>query len=137
MAPKEIFLAEDNRADVYLIRKAIEDKGFPHRITIAEDGEQASDYLGRIGRTQPCPDLILLDLNLPKQEGQGLLRQLREHPDCGHKPVIVISSSDFPRDHEIVQSLGATFFRKPTDLEEFLRIGDLVVAKMFESAGAG
>ena len=131
--PKEIFLAEDNRGDVYLIRKAIQDKGLPHRMFVAEDGEQASQYLESIGKGQQCPDIILLDLNLPKQEGHGLLRQLREHPDCRSKPVIVISSSDFPKDHELVEELGATFFRKPADLEEFLRIGDLVLSMIVEN----
>src|SRR5438477_820776 len=101
----EIFVAEDNRADVYLIRKALEDRHFAHRLHVVEDGEQAAEYLRAAGTDGPCPDLILLDLNLPRQDGNELLQQLREHPHCCDKPVIVISSSDSPRDYDLAQRL--------------------------------
>src|SRR5438270_3850318 len=110
----EIFVAEDNRADVYLIRKALEDRHLAHRLHVVEDGEQAADFLRAAGTGGPCPDLILLDLNLPRQDGHELLQQLRQHPHCSNKPVIVISSSDSPNDYEFAQSLDAAFFRKPS-----------------------
>lgn len=126
----EIFIAEDNRADVYLIRKALEDKQIAHRLHVVEDGEEAAEFLRRAGQERPCPDLIILDLNLPRQDGYEILQQLREHPDCGSKPVIVISSSDSPKDYALAKRLDATFFRKPSDLEEFLRIADLILEKL-------
>ena len=126
----EIFIAEDNRADVYLIRKALEDRKLIHRLSVAEDGEQAAEFLKRAGKESPCPDLILLDLNLPRQDGTELLQKLREHPYCGSKPVIVISSSDSPKDYEFALQMNATFFRKPADLEAFMRIADLIMEKL-------
>jgi chemotaxis family two-component system response regulator Rcp1 len=126
----EIFVAEDNRADVYLIRKALEEKQLAHRLHVAEDGEEAAAFIRAVGKEGPCPDLILLDLNLPKQDGSEILQQLRDHPRCGTKPVIVISSSDSPKDHELAHRLDATFFRKPSDLEEFMQIADLIVEKL-------
>src|SRR6266478_1007506 len=77
----EIFVAEDNRADVYLIRKALEDRSMAYRLHVAEDGEQAAAFLKGIGKGTTCPDLFLLDLNLPRQDGHVLLQQLRDHPD--------------------------------------------------------
>lgn len=126
----DIFIAEDNPADVYLIRKALEDRQLAHRLYVVEDGEQAAAFIQAAGTDGPCPDLILLDLNLPRQDGQELLLKVREHPHCAGKPVIVISSSDSPQDYELAQRLDATFFRKPSDLEEFLRIADLILAKL-------
>src|SRR5437660_12189099 len=96
--PAEIFLAEDNPADVYLIRQALEERKLDHHLHVAEDGEKAADFLSSIGRDKPCPDILLLDLSLPKQDGQVLLQQLRDHPSCARTPVIVMSSSDCPRD---------------------------------------
>jgi two-component system, chemotaxis family, response regulator Rcp1 len=126
----EILVAEDNRADVYLIRKALEDRQLTHRLYVVEDGEQAAEFIRSAGTDGPCPDLILLDLNLPRQDGIELLQQIREHPHCCRKPVIVISSSDSPKDYELAQRLDATFFRKPADLEAFLRIADLIMEKL-------
>ena len=128
--PAEIFLAEDNPADVYLIRQALEERKFSHRLHVAEDGEKAALYLTTIGRDGPCPDIVVLDLSLPKQDGQELLQLFRDNPDCSEKPVIVMSSSDSPKDHELTKRLGATFFKKPADLEAFWRIADLIASKL-------
>lgn len=128
--PAEIFLAEDNPADVYLIRQALEERQVSHRLHVAEDGEKAAIYLSAIGHDGPCPDIILLDLSLPKQDGQELLQLFRDNPDCSGKPVIVMSSSDSPKDHELTKRMGATFFKKPADLEAFCRIADLIASKL-------
>ncbi len=128
--PAEIFLAEDNPADVYLIRQALQERQLSHRLHVAEDGEKAAMFLSRIGSEGPCPDIVLLDLSLPKQDGQELLQLFRSNPSCSQKPVIVMSSSDSPKDHELTQRLGATFFKKPADLEQFLQIADLIALKL-------
>ncbi|MDQ2948080.1 MAG: response regulator [Acidobacteriota bacterium] len=128
--PAEIFLAEDNPADVYLIRQALEERQLSHRLHVAEDGEKAALYLTAIGRDGPCPDIVVLDLSLPKQDGQELLQLFRNNPDCSEKPVIVMSSSDSPKDQELTKRLGATFFKKPADLEAFCRIADLIASKL-------
>lgn len=97
-------------------------------MTVVHDGAGAKDYLQRVGTGEsPCPDLILLDLNLPHTSGHELLKLIREHAHCGKMPVLIMTSSDAPRDRERVKALGASYyFRKPTDLEEFLQVGRVV-----------
>jgi CheY-like chemotaxis protein len=124
-----IFLAEDSRGDVLLVREALEKYHVPHELQIARDGGEALDYVSHMGETSgpPCPDVILLDLNLPKADGFTMLTEFRKHPQCSQTPVIVISSSDAPKDRERGRALGiARYFRKPSDLDEFLELGAVV-----------
>ncbi len=124
-----VFLAEDSRGDILLIREALEQHQVPYDLRIARDGGEALDYVARMGETDslPCPDIILLDLNLPKADGIAVLTEFRKHPRCATTPVIVISSSDAPKDRERVKALGvARYFRKPSDLDEFLELGAVV-----------
>jgi CheY-like chemotaxis protein len=116
-----ILLAEDNPADVYLIEEALREHEVPFQITVAEDGEVA---IGMIVAGQVQPDLILLDLNMPKRSGGEVLTRLRQDSKCQAIPVIVLTSSDSPSDREEALKLGATsYIRKPTGLDEFLQIG--------------
>lgn len=116
-----ILLAEDNPADVYLIEEALREHNLPFQITVAEDGEAA---LRMIVAGEIEPDLILLDLNMPKRSGAEVLSRLRSDDKSGRVPVIVLTSSDSPTDREEVLRLGATqYIRKPTGLDEFLQIG--------------
>jgi CheY-like chemotaxis protein len=123
-----ILLAEDNRADVLLIREALAAHKIPYRLYLATDGAEALEFLVRMGRGEtPCPDLILLDMNLPKTDGADVLQEFRSHPRCLTTPVIVVSSSDTQRDRQRVETLGVTrYFRKPTDFEAFMRLGAVV-----------
>jgi CheY-like chemotaxis protein len=119
--PVRILIAEDNPADVYLIEEALREHKVPFTMTIAEDGEAAIDM---IAAGQVRPDLILLDLNMPKRSGGEVLARLRQDVNCQTVPVIVLTSSDSPADREEILSLGATsYIRKPTGLDEFLEIG--------------
>jgi CheY-like chemotaxis protein len=120
-SPVHILIAEDNPADVYLIEEALREHQVPFTMTIAEDGEAAMDM---IAAGQVRPDLILLDLNMPKRSGGEVLARLRQDKNCQKVPVIVLTSSDSPADREEILSLGATsYIRKPTGLDEFLEIG--------------
>jgi two-component system, chemotaxis family, response regulator Rcp1 len=117
----KILLAEDNPADVYLIEEALREHQVVFEITVAEDGEAA---MAMIASGQVKPDLILLDLNMPKRSGGEVLTHLREQLHCKTTPVIVLTSSDSPADREEALRLGATsYIRKPTGLDEFLEIG--------------
>ena len=89
-------------------------------MTLAEDGETA---IGMLSRGLVAPDIVLLDLNMPKRSGGEVLDRLRK--DAGRDiPVIILTSSDSPSDREEALRLGATrFIRKPTGLDEFLKIG--------------
>lgn len=119
----EILLAEDNPADVYLISEALREYGVVCSLRTVSDGR---DVLGLIapGSTAWRPDLIILDLNLPCHDGLEILQKLRSTEASAHVPVVVLTSSDSPRDRLTANELGATrYLRKPSDLEQFLQMG--------------
>ena len=122
----EILLAEDNLGDIFLVQKALQEHHVAHRLHIVRDGAEALAYVSHIGEPggSPLPDLVLLDLNLPKVDGRQILCEFRKHPGCSQAPVIVVTSSDAPRDRASMTELGiARYFRKPTDLDAFLQLG--------------
>lgn len=124
-----ILLAEDNRGDVLLVRQALDDHSIDYQLHIVHDGAQAIDFIQRMGLDGqvPFPDIMLLDLNLPKAEGQQILSAFHKRPECSATPVIVVSSSDAPRDRARMAELGvAHYFRKPSELDEFMRLGALI-----------
>ncbi|HEY3840468.1 MAG TPA: response regulator, partial [Bryobacteraceae bacterium] len=83
----------------------------------------------------PYPDVVLLDLNLPKVDGTAVLEEFRKHTHCARTPVIVISSSEASQDRERMEALGvARYFRKPLDLDAFLELG-LVVREVLQEWG--
>ncbi len=127
-----IFLAEDNPADVYLLREALGvEADADIELLVAHDGEEAMDYVYRRGRfaTLPKPDLIVLDLNLPKSDGSDILRAIRESSDLRMVPVVILTSSDSPRDRAAAERLGADgYITKPSDLDAFLSLGSTLRA---------
>lgn len=128
-SPYRILIAEDNPADVYLIEEALRRHDFTYRLETADNGEDMLKMIASIERdpSQSCPDLFLVDLNLPRRPGDEVLARIRESSRCAHVPVIVITSSDSPQDRARARELGASFyFRKPADLELFMSIGDIV-----------
>jgi chemotaxis family two-component system response regulator Rcp1 len=128
-APYRIWIAEDNRADVYLIEEALRRNEFPYRLTTADNGEDMLKMISEIDRdpSQNCPDIFLIDLNLPRRSGDEILAHIRHSSRCARVPAIVITSSDSPQDRARARELGASFyFRKPADLEKFMTIGGIV-----------
>lgn len=124
-----ILLAEDNDGDIFLVRRALEKRGVPHQLTVARNGEEALKLLDRAenGPRSEAPKLILLDLNLPKVDGAQVLSRIRKTEAFGGTPVIVLTSSDSPKDRESALALGANvYFRKPTDLQSFMHLGEVV-----------
>src|ERR1700689_481515 len=93
--PVEILLIEDNSGDVLLTKEAFEELEFTDNITIARDGEDALDYLFKRGPYAKAvkPDLILLDLNLPKKDGRDVLETIKTDPNLKSIPVIVLTTS--------------------------------------------
>ena len=125
----QILLAEDNEGDVMLVEQALEQHEIVHELHVVKDGDEALDFVADMGIDDgpPCPDVLLLDLNLPKVDGPQVLERFRKHPACAQTPVIVVTSSDAPRDRERVKALGANaYFRKPSDLTEYMALGALV-----------
>lgn len=124
-----ILLAEDNDGDIFLVRRALEKKGVPHELTVARNGEEALELLDRAEKSpsSEAPELILLDLNLPKIDGAQVLSRIRKTNAFSATPVIVLTSSDSPKDRESALALGANvYFRKPTDLQSFMHLGEVV-----------
>ncbi len=127
--PYRIWIAEDNAADVYLIEEALRRQEFAYRLATAGNGEEMLHMINSLEQdaSAMCPDLFLIDLNLPRRSGDEVLAQIRQSSRCGHVPAIVITSSDSPRDRARARDLGASFyFHKPADLEKFMAIGGIV-----------
>jgi CheY-like chemotaxis protein len=127
--PEYILLAEDNSADIEMVREALEDRAIAYGLQVVEDGERAMDFIERIDRdsTLHCPKLLLLDLHLPKRDGQEVLRCLRASERCGRTPVVILTSSDLPSDRETAARNAALhYFRKPSTLEQYMQLGDVV-----------
>jgi CheY-like chemotaxis protein len=122
-----ILLAEDNPADVYLIRAALEEHGVRLPLQVASDGREVMRI---INQQELDPEtelsLIILDLNLPRHDGLEILQRLRETQRLTRIPVVVLTSSDSPHDRKLASELGAAcFLRKPSNLEQFLDLGSI------------
>ena len=122
----EILIADDNPADVYLIREALKEHGVTCSIQVAPDGKEVLEIIS--GTNQPTAphqfSLIILDLNLPRHDGLEILQRLRDTPRMDGVPVVVLTSSDSPRDREVANHLGAAYYlRKPSSLDQFLALG--------------
>ncbi|HEX4053748.1 MAG TPA: response regulator [Tepidisphaeraceae bacterium] len=119
----EILVIEDNEGDVRLIREAFRETDSPHHITVANDGEEALSVLHGIGLLGSAarPDLILLDLNLPRKDGRQVLTELKQEVILKRIPVIVLSSSNAPRDIRACYDHRANcYIRKPLSFDEFI-----------------
>jgi len=124
-----ILLAEDNLGDVLLVRKALDKHSVDYHLHVVRDGAEAIYFVSHMGGLgqKPCPNVMLLDLNLPKVDGPDVLREFRKHPECAHTPVVIISSSDSQKDRARISELGiAHYFRKPSDLAAFMKLGAIV-----------
>jgi chemotaxis family two-component system response regulator Rcp1 len=122
----EVLLADDNPSDVYLIREALREHAVDCVLRVVTDGKEALGVIS--GETENADtasiSLIILDLNLPRHDGIEILQKLRESARLGHVPVVVLTSSDSPRDRVLATELGATrYLRKPSSLDEFLSLG--------------
>lgn len=118
-----VLLVEDNPADAGLVGEAFNDRKLICDLHVAEDGAIALEFLRRVGRfvDAPRPDLVLLDLNLPKKNGQEVLQEIKDDSDLRNIPVIVLTSSDDERDVHSAYGLHANcYLTKPVDLDEFL-----------------
>ena len=122
-------LVEDSEPDVILVRHALSAQGLDFHLEVLADGEEAVEYTARLDADEhaACPDLILLDLNLPKLGGHHVLERVRRSLRCSQIPVVILTSSGSPWDQAEAARLGAThYFQKPSRLEEFMKIGIVV-----------
>jgi CheY-like chemotaxis protein len=119
--PIEILLVEDNAADVRLTREALREGKVRNNLRVARDGEEALDILRREG--EPRPDLILLDLNLPRRDGREVLKEIKSDPALMTIPVVVLTTSAAEADIVKSYSLHANcYITKPVDLDQFITV---------------
>jgi CheY-like chemotaxis protein len=120
----EILLAEDNPADVYLIRSALMEHGIDLPLQVATDGLEVMRILDRQeAAVESRVNLIILDLNLPRHDGIEILQRIRGSELLCRIPVVILTSSDSPRDQLAANEFGARFLRKPSNLDQFLGLG--------------
>jgi len=123
--PIEILLVEDNPGDVRLTREALREGKIHNNLAVVEDGVEALRYLRGEGpyAGSPRPDVILLDLNLPRKDGREVLEEVKADPHLRTIPVVVLTSSDAERDVVRAYDLHANcYVTKPVDLEQFINV---------------
>lgn len=125
LRPIEILLVEDNPGDVLLTRRALKDGKIYTHLHVVEDGEEAMEFVRQQGRYSeaPLPDLILLDLNLPKMDGREVLNLLKADEKLKRIPVVVLTSSKAEEDVLRAYNLCANcYITKPVDFDQFFRV---------------
>ncbi|TXR98108.1 response regulator [Streptomyces sp. col6] len=121
--PIEVLLVEDDPGDELMTREAFEDNKIRNTLHVVRDGEEALDFLYRRGAhtEAPRPDLILLDLNLPKYDGRQVLEQIKRDPELALIPVVVLTTSSAEEDILRSYKLHANaYVTKPVDLDQFI-----------------
>ncbi len=121
----EILLVEDSPSDIDLTREALEDTRVRNRLSVVTDGVEALAFLRNEGKYAdvPHPDLILLDLNLPKKSGREVLAEIKSDPALRRIPVVVLSTSGAEKDILESYDLHANcYVRKPVDLDAFIEV---------------
>jgi two-component system, chemotaxis family, response regulator Rcp1 len=125
----EVLLVEDNPGDVRLMQEVFKDSCVPNNLTVAEDGVQALEFLRNQGVYDHAarPDLILLDLNLPKKDGRQVLSEIKEDHDLKSIPVLILTTSHAEEDVSRSYALHANcYITKPFDLDEFIQIVKII-----------
>lgn len=121
----EILLVEDSPGDVRLTMEAFRESKVSNNLSVVEDGVEAMEFLRRQGRYVDAirPDLILLDLNLPRKDGRDVLAEIKNDPDLRRIPVVVLTTSK--ADEDIIRSYtlhANCYITKPVDLEQFITV---------------
>lgn len=125
----EILLVEDNPGDIRLTMEALKDIKVLNQVSVAKDGVEALAFLRHEGKYREAvrPDLILLDLNLPKKDGREVLEAIKGNGELRRIPVVVLTTSEAEQDILKAYDLHAnSYITKPVDLEQFMRVVKLV-----------
>jgi len=123
--PIDILLVEDNPGDIRLTQEALKEGKISNNLYVAKDGEEALEFIFKKGKHQnaPTPDIILLDLNLPKINGREVLQQIKSHEQARRIPVVVLTTSSSEED--IVKSYDLhvnCYVCKPVDMDQFIKV---------------
>ena len=125
----EILMVEDNPADIRLTKEAFKDAKVLNNMHIVVDGEEAMAFLRREGNSPdaPRPDLILLDLNLPKKDGREVLAEIKKDPELKRIPVVILTTSEDEKDIFKAYDLHVNaYVKKPVDLNQFMKVVEAV-----------
>lgn len=125
MSVVEILMVEDNPADARLTEEALKEGLLCNRLHLARDGVEAMQFLRKEGAFSdaPRPDVVLLDLNLPRKDGREVLAEIKTDPDLKHIPVVVLTTSEAEQDIVKSYALHANcYVTKPVDLQRFIEI---------------
>ena len=125
MKPIHILLVEDNEGDIFLVTEALEEGKIVNKISVAKDGKEAIDFLEKKGKYQneERPDLILLDVNLPKKNGHEVLEHIKSQKNLKQIPVIMLTTSSAEKDILLSYKNHANcYITKPVDVENFLKV---------------
>ncbi|MFZ4536663.1 response regulator [Propionivibrio sp.] len=124
LQPFVILLAEDEPADAHLVKAALTETGVVAELHHVRDGREAFEFLRRQGprfSDAPRPDLILLDLNMPRMDGREFLTAIKQEPDFSDIPVVILTTSEAERDIVASYNLGAAgYVTKPADIQQFI-----------------
>lgn len=124
MKPIHILLVEDNEGDIFMTQEAFEDFKIKNKISVVRDGQEALDFLLKVSdfKNAESPDLIILDINLPKKSGHEVLKSIKENPKTQQIPVIMLSTSSSEKDITLsYQNRANCFITKPIEAEEFMK----------------
>ncbi len=123
--PIEILLAEDNPGDVLLTQESLAESKVHNSLHVVKDGVEALEFVRRQGRyaDAPRPDLVLLDLNMPRKDGREVLEELKADEDLKRIPVVILTTSD--QEEDVLRAYNAhanCYITKPIDLEQFMKV---------------
>ncbi|MBV8833858.1 MAG: response regulator [Acidobacteriaceae bacterium] len=124
-----MLVVDDNDADVALIQDAIQAADLALTVHVVKDGDEAVRFFDRADTDNDMtpPDLVILDINLPKRPGTEVLRHMRQSQRSRGALVLAVSTSDSARDRQQMSDLGANgYFRKPSEYDEFIKLGDVI-----------
>jgi CheY-like chemotaxis protein len=125
MRPIHILLVEDNEGDIFLTTEALEDAKLVIKLSVARDGKEAVDFVNRQGKyiDADLPDMILMDINLPKRNGHEVLKYIKENESLKHIPVIMLTTSSSERDiNASYNNYANCFITKPVEVSEFIKL---------------
>jgi CheY-like chemotaxis protein len=138
MPPARILVIEDDPSDIVLLREALDQQGEDYELEVLTDGEQALRFVHehRIGRREPHPCVILLDLHLPAYDGVAVLRAIRAAPVLEHIHVVMLTTLASPSEEREFSEMGARYRKKPSALEDLFELAAEIVEICRSSSSA-
>ena len=135
-SPAKIVVIEDNSADVFLLRHALDQHAEPYVLDVLRDGEEAIDFVNHLRDGSPIePCVIVLDLHLPKHDGAVVLKVIKQEPSLASVRIVALTTLASPKDEQEVRDLGVRLYRaKPTLVEEWVKLAGEILELCHEQS---